>query len=264
MKWLALGAASLIGIFVETAISQEPPDASFGVASVKRDIQFTRPAQREDERGVKYTYISLGRVLMNAYRIQQYQLAGPSWLNSEYYDIEAKAPEGATVSQIPGMLRQLLNERFGAAVHWESREIGGYTLQLDKTGPKLKECKLDECPREGLLVQAGGGAGFLRFQARTTGKLADQLAGVLKEPVIDMTGLSGTWSIHLNTHKLDADANQTGTADRITIGGQTIDIPESTPSVFDALKEVGLRVVHQRLTIRSLVVDHIERSPTEN
>jgi uncharacterized protein (TIGR03435 family) len=252
----------LIGIFVATAISQGPPDASFSVASVKRDTQFTRQALRQDERGVRYTYIPLNRILMDAYQIRLYQLAGPSWLSSEFYDIEAKAPEGATVDQIPGMLRQLLSERFGAAVHWENREMGGYTLQVDRAGSKLKECRPEDCPRE--FFMGSPKSGFLRLQARTPGKLADQLAGVLKEPVIDITGLSGTWSIQLNTHQLDADTSQDGTPDRITISGQTIDIPASTPSVFDALKEVGLRLVHQRVTIKMLVVDHIERNPTEN
>lgn len=61
MKRLVWVVASLIGVFAGSAISQESPDASFSVASVKRDNQFTRPALREDERGVKYTYISLVR-----------------------------------------------------------------------------------------------------------------------------------------------------------------------------------------------------------
>jgi uncharacterized protein (TIGR03435 family) len=262
MKRLALSVLLLIGIFGRPAMSQEARDPAFSVASVKRATQFTRAPQREDERGVKYPYMPLSRVLLKAYRIQPYQLAGPSWLSSEYYDIEAKAPEGTTVGQIPGMLRELLKDRFGAAVHWQDREMGGFTLQVAKEGAKLKECKVDECPHEGLLMQ-GGGKGFLRFDARTTGKLAEQLSGVLKEPVIDMTGLSGTYSIHLNTHTPDADSDQQQ-PERINVGGQVIDIPGSTGSLFDVLKEVGLRVVHQKLTVKSLIVDRIERTPTEN
>ncbi|HEX5432182.1 MAG TPA: TIGR03435 family protein [Bryobacteraceae bacterium] len=269
MKRLALVVACSIGIFVEPAISQGSPDASFSVASVRRNPHFTFPAvrDREDERGVTYTYIPLRNVFLKAYRIQPYQFVGPSWLGSEHYDINARAPEGATVAQIPGMLRRLLSERFGAAVHWENREMKGYALKLDRGGPKLKACKLEDCPREYWMTsisKAGVAGGSERIQARTTGKLAQYLSTVLKEPVVDMTGLDGTYSIQLNTHDPLSTGVTPGGGGRINIGGQPVDIPESTPSVFEAVKKLGLRLDHERLTIRSLVVDHVEQTPTEN
>ncbi len=255
------------GVLFSVAFGQKPQETGFDVASVRKDIQLTRPTVREDAGSVSYTYIALNLVILKAYQIKPHQLSGPSWLSSEFYDIHATLPEGSTPGQIPEMLRRLLKERFNAVVHWEDRQMMGYALELVKRPPKFKECKSDECPRE-LIISQGGtngfGRGMIRLQSRTFGKLADQLAGVLQEPVIDETGLAGTYVIALNTHALGIDDNESGHSDRITVDGQAIDIPETTPSVFDALKELGLRVVHRKLTIKRLVVDQINRIPTEN
>jgi hypothetical protein len=76
-KRLALGFPVLIRIFAQAAIGQGARDPAFSIASVKRVTQFTRPALREDERGVKYTYIPLSRVLLKVCGIQQYQFSDP-------------------------------------------------------------------------------------------------------------------------------------------------------------------------------------------
>ena len=61
------------------------------------------------------------------------------WMSTEFYDVEAKVPAGATEAQIRIMLQQLLTDRFGLMVHHETRQLPGYRLVLAKGGPKLNQ-----------------------------------------------------------------------------------------------------------------------------
>jgi uncharacterized protein (TIGR03435 family) len=62
------------------------------------------------------------------------QITGPSWLESECFEVAGKMPESATSDQLPAMLRTLLVERFKLAVHKESQPTQGYSLVVDKKG----------------------------------------------------------------------------------------------------------------------------------
>lgn len=263
MKRAISTLAGCLCVAVALSLACDGQDIGFAAASVKQAPGVGRPTVREDAARVAYTYAGMSTLIRKAYAVQGYQVVGPSWLNSEFYDIQATLPEGATVAQIPEMLRELLKDRFHASVHWEDRETSGYALELAGGARRPKECRDDDCPRDGLMFRMGGDS-FYRLQARTSGKLAGYLFGLLKEPVVDETGLTGTYALELNTHALEAPNDGAGVASSLTIEGRTIDIPGTTPLVFDALKELGLRVVHRKLTIKSLVFDRLDRVPTEN
>ncbi len=66
------------------------------------------------------------------------QISGPAWLQSDYFDILATLPSGASRDDIPAMLRGLLAERLKLSFHMEARSRPGYALVVDKNGPKLK------------------------------------------------------------------------------------------------------------------------------
>jgi Protein of unknown function (DUF3738) len=68
-------------------------------------------------------------MLMMSYDVKNYQVSGPDWLNTERYDVTAKVGDGATKEQVQAMWRNLLAERFGVALHHESKE-----LQLGRAG----------------------------------------------------------------------------------------------------------------------------------
>ena len=50
---------------------------------------------------VHCTYLSVRDYVRIAYRLKDYQLAGPDWIASDRFDIHAKLPEGATREQVP-------------------------------------------------------------------------------------------------------------------------------------------------------------------
>lgn len=87
------------------------------------------------------TFINVNQrmLLARAYAVQDYQISGPGWLESERYDIVAKVPKGATKEQFQAMLQNLLAERFRLTLHHETKELTQYVLVVAKGGPKLKE-----------------------------------------------------------------------------------------------------------------------------
>ena len=64
-------------------------------------------------------------------------------------------------------------------------------------------------------------------------------------PVVDKTGIKGNYDIVL-------DYAPDGVAD------------SPLPSIFTALQELGLKVEAQKVPVEMLVIDHVERIPTEN
>ena len=119
------------------------------------------------------TNVPLRLLITQAYRLSGYQMVGaPSWIDSERFDIVAKAPEGSRPDQTMLMLRGLLAERFKLKVHSETRETQVYALVLarsdGKLGPKLSK-STDDCEkilaerRAAAAAARAGGAGPVPF-----------------------------------------------------------------------------------------------------
>jgi uncharacterized protein (TIGR03435 family) len=115
---------------------------AFEVASIKPSDP--NPSNRifvgmkADADRVLYTNITLKDCVRAAYRVRDFQIQGPDWMNSARFDINAKLPAGASVEQIPEMLQNLLTERFGMALQHGTKERSVYALVAGKEGPKLK------------------------------------------------------------------------------------------------------------------------------
>lgn len=67
------------------------------------------------------------------------RVSGPAWLDTERYDIVAKAAAAAGSDLHPLRLRALLTGRFKLAVHRETREAPVYALVVARNGPKIKK-----------------------------------------------------------------------------------------------------------------------------
>jgi uncharacterized protein (TIGR03435 family) len=65
-------------------------------------------------------------------------LGGPTWVESERYDVEAKAEGTIPQVQLPLMLQSLLEDRFQLKAHKETRELPVYELVVARGGPKMK------------------------------------------------------------------------------------------------------------------------------
>ncbi len=81
-----------------------------------------------------------------AYRVKDYQVFGPKWIDSARFDVEAKLPDeavslgdSAKSAQIWLMTQTLLAERFGMKLHRETKTLGALELVVDAGGPKFQE-----------------------------------------------------------------------------------------------------------------------------
>ena len=242
------------------------------------------PGTRDPER-LHFENMPMRELLIMAYDLDQYQLSGASWLSSQAYDIDAKIQPGATKEQFHAMLQNLLAERFSLKVHHETKEFAGYELMAAKNGPKLKEAEVpsgaatvpaaSDPParpkvgkdKDGLPELPPGAAATMmattpvgtRMSARgqSLSTLVLQLKSLVKAPVNDQTGLSGKYDFNLTFSPPNAttptSADPAGT------------LAERAPDLFVALEDqLGLKLVAKKLAIDVVVIDHLEKSPTEN
>lgn len=140
----------LAGLFNAPLISaQSAGNPTFEVASVRlaapRQLGVLRSGGpgTPDPGQITWNGATMKALLTTAYDVKQYQLIGPSWLDSERYDITAKVDPGATRDQVNVMFQNLLAERFGVVVHRESKEFPVSDLVAAKGGIKLKETTVD-------------------------------------------------------------------------------------------------------------------------
>ncbi len=99
--------------------------------------------------------------------------------------------------------------------------------------------------------------GRITAQSTPIAQIVASASGAVGMPVRDMTGLSGNYEFNLTftpEDKVFAGADDTSTAP-----------DDRPPSIFTALQEqLGLRLEPRKFTIQTVVVDHVERVPTEN
>jgi uncharacterized protein (TIGR03435 family) len=241
-------------------------------------------------------YVPLRALIVRAYGLRDYQLFGPPSITGERYDIAAKIPPGAAKEQVNLMLQDLLVRRFGLVVHWEKRDLPVYELVVAKGGLKMKEA---EKPPAGALAPAppdlsakvsldkdgfpvlppgvprmdyeSGPNGSARLSARmsTVADLAGIVGGEVDRPIIDKTGLAGTYDFNLlfvPERTRVASAGPAGATDAPP--GQAA-LPDAAsdagPSIFVALeRQLGLKLEPEKRPFSVLVVDKVNRTPTEN
>jgi uncharacterized protein (TIGR03435 family) len=194
--------------------------------------------------------LSLRDCIQVAYRMPPIQVKGPDWLSDVRLDIVAKTAGPVDEQQLFAMLRTLLAERLGVKVHIEQREIPVYALTLAKGGPKFSESKTEGPP-------AGRGkAGVWSFERFSMSDFATALSQALGRPVVDATGLKGRYDVRLDSTPYMAAATADGNKPS----------PADIPGILiTALQEqLGLKVESRKDRIDTLVVDHAERTPTEN
>jgi len=121
---------------------------AFEVASIKpaapQPEGMFRIGMGGDEGRITYTGVPLKLVMTRAYGVKQHQISGPSWLDSERFDINAKIPDGVSREQVPAMLQNLLAERFKMTIRRETKEQSVYALVVGKNGPKLTKASEED------------------------------------------------------------------------------------------------------------------------
>jgi uncharacterized protein (TIGR03435 family) len=139
-----------IAIYLTTAaLMAQTQTPRFEVASVRMSADDAHPmtSRMTDSRVDIAQPMQL--ILLSAFRVQANQLSAPDWLNQTYVEISATMPAGSTVAQVPEMLQTLLTERFGLAIHRESRPMDAYELVTGPDGMKMREVEpVDDLKRQ--------------------------------------------------------------------------------------------------------------------
>jgi uncharacterized protein (TIGR03435 family) len=187
---------------------------------------------------------------------------GPAWVDSDRYDIVAKAPGEVrpNLNEQMSMLRRLLADRFQLTFHREQKQLRVYTLTIAKGGPRLKESTAspDASPEGPLPLIFVVSPEVVRLPGRnaTMAELASVLQrAALDFPVLDKTGLSARYDFELEF-----------TPDETVFGGALGKGPDDSakPGLMAAIsQQLGLRLEATKGAVEALVIDHVER-PSEN
>jgi uncharacterized protein (TIGR03435 family) len=229
---------------------------AFDVASVKPSLRLVGPDYNNQlsysPNGIIARNVTLKRLMAEAYQLQLNQVLGPSWLDKNEYDIEARSAGAGTREQHALMLRSLVAERFKLTEHSEMREMRVYELVVGKSGSKIHPISDGENPA------AGAGFHFHGDLRQFADLLSVQLsipasdnpaeparASTSPIPVLDKTGLPGIFDFSVDIH------------------------PELGTDMFASWQraledQLGLRIEGRKQNVTVLVVDGAERVPTEN
>jgi uncharacterized protein (TIGR03435 family) len=208
-------------------------------------------------------------------------------------------PCRVSTTKVPEMLQSLLAERFGLRIRREAKEMPVYTLAVVKGGPKFKEVPPEDLqaglefmkPREGGLVAGFGGAPahvgapsglaagsplldgrggpaveslHVEIPKATMGQFADGLTSMVDRPVVDSTGLTGTYELEFDAPSRNVRWTFQGPMPgKLPVAPPPAADPEGG-SVIQSVQSLGLRLEKDQAAIEIIVIEHIEKAPTEN
>jgi uncharacterized protein (TIGR03435 family) len=259
-------AVVLVAVICSPILIAQQPVPAFQVASIRANTSTETRSSSSVQPGGRYTAtnVTIRTLVKSAYGLQQdVQVAGgPRWIETERFDIVAKADGNPSTDvfrdQARMMLRTLLAERFKLSFHRETREVPIYALIVaradGKLGPQLLPSTLTECAEKtppnnnaSAPLPCGGGfarAGDLAGRAVAFTVLTANISNAADRPVVDRTGLTGTfdWRLRWTPEPLPRAE------------------PLDSVTLFTALQEqLGLKLDSTRGPVEVLVIDSAER-----
>lgn len=245
---------------------------------------------------------SMMQLICRAYDVKTYQVQGPAWMSGAgltglRFDIVANLPEGATKEQVPQMLQALLAERFKLAIHRDSKEQAIYALVVGKGPLKIKESEAPPAAADGSgpnpgvtgsssvsITQSKGGATVsdgtgksqkmvpladgksMRFEitGATLAELAEGLSPMADHPIVDMTGLKGKYDVNLEISMADLLAVARAQGAAVPPPDPSAEASDPGASLFNAISSLGLKLEPRKTAMAQIVVDRVEKAPTEN
>jgi uncharacterized protein (TIGR03435 family) len=188
------------------------------------------------------------------------------------------------------MIQALLTDRFGMKFHWETKDFPVYALVVGKSGVKMKESPPDppadpanerkafdmttSASQTGTTINYGNGMymtfGNNAFVGRKlqASAMAETLGRFVDRPVVDMTELKGNYDFKLEFSPEDFGAMmiRAAVAAGVTLPPEALKLMDASngDSLFNALETLGLKLERRKAPIEVMVIDHIEKSPSEN
>jgi uncharacterized protein (TIGR03435 family) len=227
-------------------VAQQP--TAFEVASVKPSLDSSPiPRVSTDPSGLNWHNVTLKFLIQYAYGKKDYTVTAPGWLADARYDVVARLPAGSTLAQSSEMVQSLLTERFKLAIHHEEKLMPVYELHVGKDESKLHTTDVR-------MYLGYGKEGRHLTGGLTMAQLADIVSRDLDRPLLDKTGLTGKFDVDL-TWRPDRTSGPTPSF--------SDDLDHRT--VFSELRDkLGLTVTSGKAPVDTIVVDHVERTPTDN
>jgi uncharacterized protein (TIGR03435 family) len=217
-----------------------------------------------DDAQVDLGCITLSSLIEMAYGVPDDRISGPDWMRQAPFDVLAKLPAGSSKKQVPEMLQTMLADRFKLTVRREQKVMPVYELVMGKPPLKLKESARDDSdpifcnggPVKGHTchkVSMEDLARILTQVARMNGSMP--VSWGIDRPVVDLTGLKGIYDFTMNYGRLGGRGARGGNA----VAGDPGEI-----TVMDGIRELGLKLEPGKHAFDFIVVEHVERVPTEN
>jgi uncharacterized protein (TIGR03435 family) len=189
--------------------------------------------------------VSLARLIQLAYDVDNSQIANkPDWLDTNLYDVTAKAEDDVRLTReaLRPRLQDLLHQRFHLVTHVEIRPVHGYALVIAKGGPRLTPTKSEHFP--GFRINVEGGE--MRGENWSMAQLAKYLTPAAGFPVVDQTGIKGSYDIGFS---YAAKPN----------------VESALPPLDVALKDAtGLMLKPQTVPVETIVIDTTNQVPAAN
>ncbi len=257
--WFALAALALLP--ASGSAQSETGRPQFDAASVKVNESADRPFTRYDPIRVDLHKASVKHLVRRAWQLPDYRIVWPAWVDAQRgargYDVSVTFPPDTSPELLHLMFQDLLATRFGLVTHWETRELKAFEVRVSEQGSKLREAKSPAPPTDFPKYTTKTETGLWHFSSQLGGAASGlTVAGfleaidathILDRPLVDATGVRGSYDIELSA---PADA------------------PENRPDASELLKalekQLGLKVTLKTLPLRMLVIDRMERIPTQN
>jgi uncharacterized protein (TIGR03435 family) len=244
-----------------------PVATEFDVAEIRPSGPNTNEEFNMSNGRVQARGISLKDLITFAYDVEDDGVkGGEKWLDSEHFDISAKTAPTASEHTLRIMLRTMLTERFGLKVHPDTQPVSVYALTAVK--PKLKDA--DPAERATCQLRNVSAARSFTCTNVTMAQFAERIRRVpaanLDHPVVNMTELKGSYDFTLEW----APPRRTNRPEAAAASGESTAIPSAADptrglTFFEAVeRQIGLKLTARKHPMMVVVIDHIERKPSEN
>jgi len=261
LKFLPVVVAAVLCSAID---AQEKPE--FEVASIKPSRGGQRgciggPGTRDPNR-LRCPNADLLSLIEYAFHLWNWQFKGMPWMQDQAFEVLVNIPPGSTKVESLAMFQTLLEQRFHLTYHREEGQVQGYRLVVAKGGARLVSSPQVRPPDEALptvpkdfpaAVPRGSSSSSNRrtmhYNDLTMSDFAERIAGYLRGPVLNETGINGKYDILL--YWVDESSSQPE--------------EESGPTLASSVQsQLGLKLEPTKVDVKVLVVDHADKMPTAN